>query len=230
MKPLLRSQRTLADLAYQQIRKSIIAMEFMPGQMIYETEIAQMLAVSRTPVREAFMLLKNEGMVEIIPQKGIRVSLISQRKVDEICFVRKALELTALEQAAELWDEEKPECMELLKTVNEELSVEQKNMFSEDPREFLRSNERFHLLILGLLQNDTLLEIYKELSEYLNRARYFETLLPRHRENVLQQHMDILDALRKRDRERLREVFCKHIDREVISKRCKEEYAQFFSE
>ena len=106
--PIARKQTTLAEMAYEQIYNSIIKLVFLPGQMIYETEVAEMLQVSRTPVREAIMLLKSQGMVDILPQKGIRVSLISRKRLQNSSFVRISLEKSALDELLERWDPDSP--------------------------------------------------------------------------------------------------------------------------
>lgn len=70
MKKLVNIGNTLADKACEAIREAIVTLKFKPGQFIYETQIANMLGVSRTPIREAIKQLKMREMVEISPSKG----------------------------------------------------------------------------------------------------------------------------------------------------------------
>src|SRR5262245_27443007 len=96
---LLRSndnRSTLGGQAYETLREAIITLQLEPGKMIYETELAQELGISRTPVREAFRLLLREQLIDVLPQKGARVELISLRKVEETRSVREFLEINAL--------------------------------------------------------------------------------------------------------------------------------------
>src|SRR5579875_1929969 len=89
------SRKTLGEGAYQEIRNAIISLQLKPGQMISENELATSLGVSRTPIREALLMLNREALVEILPQRGARVAHINEHKVQEARFVRESLEVSA---------------------------------------------------------------------------------------------------------------------------------------
>src|SRR3954468_21043604 len=87
--------------AYAALREAIVAMELPPGARLSENELAARLGVSRTPVREALIRLRDEQLVEIAPQRGTFVTPISVRGVLDAQFVREALECAAVRLAAE---------------------------------------------------------------------------------------------------------------------------------
>jgi DNA-binding GntR family transcriptional regulator len=92
--------RPAASQIFGFIRDAIISMEFLPGQMISETALAQQFGVSRTPVREALIQLSNIGFVEVLPQRGTYVSKLSMEKILEARFIREALEVAVVTQLA----------------------------------------------------------------------------------------------------------------------------------
>src|SRR3954469_813398 len=89
---------------YGALRQAIVSTELEPGRQISENEIADMLGVSRTPVREALARLRDDQLVQIVPQLGTFVSRISVSGVDDAQFLREALECSAVRLAAERAD------------------------------------------------------------------------------------------------------------------------------
>ncbi len=79
---------------------NIIKLHLTPGSAISEAEIADRLAVSRTPIREAFIRLVEDGLLETYPQKGSIISLIDIEQAEEMRFVRKIIEKAILKEPA----------------------------------------------------------------------------------------------------------------------------------
>lgn len=84
---------TVTSNTYELIRHEIMQLKFKPGQVLSEKDIALMLGVSRTPVRESFIRLERQGVLHIYPQRGTYVSKISQTRILEERFFRETLEL-----------------------------------------------------------------------------------------------------------------------------------------
>src|SRR5213078_2267519 len=89
---------------YEALRDAIISTELEPGRQVSENEIADKLGVSRTPVREALARLRDDQLVQIVPQLGTFVSPISVAGVDDAQFLREALECSAVRLAAQRAD------------------------------------------------------------------------------------------------------------------------------
>src|ERR671936_1621606 len=85
---------------YAALRDAIVRAELEPGRRLSENELASWLGVSRTPIREALVRLRDERLVEIVPQLGTFVSRISPQAVADAQFVREALECAAVRAAA----------------------------------------------------------------------------------------------------------------------------------
>src|SRR5215212_1671766 len=89
------------DQVYVALREAIVSAELEPGRRLSENELADALGVSRTPVREALVRLRDERLVAIVPQLGTFVTLISPEAVADAAFVREALECSATRPSTE---------------------------------------------------------------------------------------------------------------------------------
>src|SRR3954452_10808471 len=90
------------DQVYLALRDAIVSAELAPGRRLSENELADRLGVSRTPVREALVRLRDDRLVSIVPQLGTFVTLIGVDAVADAHFVREALECNAIRIAAQL--------------------------------------------------------------------------------------------------------------------------------
>ncbi|HWR40703.1 MAG TPA: GntR family transcriptional regulator [Patescibacteria group bacterium] len=93
--------RTLADMLYDAVRAAILSGELLPGSRLRETELAERMHVSRTPVREALCRLESEGMIEYIPRRGMVIRGFSDQEVRELFALRLALEPVVVEQGTD---------------------------------------------------------------------------------------------------------------------------------
>ena len=93
------AQESTREYVCRLLRTNILHLNLLPGSSVAEKDIAEILAVSRTPVREAFIKLAQEGVLEIIPQKGSYVSLIDPEQVEEMKFCRSSLEKEVIKLA-----------------------------------------------------------------------------------------------------------------------------------
>jgi DNA-binding GntR family transcriptional regulator len=97
---LLERPQLLTDLAYERLREGIVAGELKLGQQVSEAQLAQRLGISKTPVREALVRLKMEGLVDIQPQRGTFVFRLTPEQVGQLCRYRAMIETAALREAA----------------------------------------------------------------------------------------------------------------------------------
>ena len=92
-----KSESSVQSAVYNALRNNIMTLQLKPGTVMSTQEIAQKLDVSRTPVREAFIRLQRDGLLDIYPQKETLVSKIDIQKVDQERFVRESLECANLD-------------------------------------------------------------------------------------------------------------------------------------
>lgn len=211
MKPpnLFRRRLSLGDQIYDQMRERIVTLEWEPGRMLYENELSERLGVSRTPVREAIRRLADEELVDVLPQRGTRIALISARKVKEIQFIRELLETGAFREAARLWD---PECH---RTVREKLAAsleaQARAAKAGDLPAFFRHDEAFHRLIMGVVGNETLLVVINKMRAHLNRVRFLSLMDDRDEARILAEHEALLEAVESGEEERTVRLLKAHI-------------------
>lgn len=94
------AETPVSQRVYEHIREQIIALSWAPGRRLSEKDVAAEIGVSKTPVREAFIRLSEEGLIEIRPKSGSYVSEISFEKVYESLMLRRAIEIAVVREAA----------------------------------------------------------------------------------------------------------------------------------
>jgi DNA-binding GntR family transcriptional regulator len=224
------NRNTLGKAAYTKIREEIITLNFKPGQMLSESELAAALGVSRTPIREAFLNLLQEELLEILPQRGARVALISVKKVEEARFVRESLEISAFKSVARNWDADDLRYKEIQAKAFELIEKQHKAALKGESIEFMQHDETFHQLFLELVENQTLISVVSQMRGHLNRMRYLELKTPNHMENVVSQHQTILKAVFSKNEEKTEKLLLHHFSHkqdelpEVIEK-----YSEYFT-
>ena len=206
---LVTRRHSLGDQIYDRLREQIVNLEFVPGQMLYENELSERLGVSRTPVREAIRLLANEGLVDVLPQRGTRVTLISVRKVKEVQFIREQLETGAFREAAKQWDPERHRPVR--ERLGACLKVQEKAVRESDLPAFFRHDEEFHRLIMGVTGNETLLLLINQMRAHLNRVRFLSLLDDRDEARILEEHASLLAAVESGEEQRTAKLLMAHI-------------------
>ncbi|WP_163511387.1 GntR family transcriptional regulator [Fodinicola acaciae] len=152
------------DVAYQAIRNSIITGVDEPGALLSENERALSLGLSRTPVREALLLLAHEGLVEVRPQSGTYVSAIDPSLVRQAQFIREAVETASLAQcAANFTAEHEKELRRIL---------DAQDRCTGNREDFYPLDEEFHRTLLDIAGHGTAWLTVSGAKAHLDRVRY----------------------------------------------------------
>lgn len=129
----------LTDTAYQGILSKIIDLDYSPGEKISEKRIEKDLNIGRTPVREAILHLKQQGLINVVPQSGTYVSLIELNRVSDALDVRRDIELSILQQAS------KKDFAEIEQNRLNQLIEEEKNAVKDQNiSDFFKYYDSFH--------------------------------------------------------------------------------------
>lgn len=187
---------SLVDAAYAQMRQLILDNVWPPGHRALEQEAALALGMSRTPVREAIMRLRNEGLVEVIPRHGLRVLPVSPTDMREIYQILTALEC----MAAELLAQRKPSDAELKPLVDANKAMD-KALKADDLDAWAAADERFHAHFLELAGNRQLQATVLNYWDRAHRARMFTLRLRPKPVNSTKEHMQMVERLRAGDAE-----------------------------
>jgi DNA-binding GntR family transcriptional regulator len=204
------ARRGAIDGVYERIRKKVLDSELAPGSQILEQELAVMLGVSRTPVREAVIRLHNEGLLEIIPRHGVRIVPIAVSDMREIYDVLislepRAAELLALRGAS-------PKELRQLEVCCERMTDA---LARDEMEEWALADEEFHLGIVRLSGNRRLADIVLNCWDQVHRARYFTLRLRKHPHpsKSIEEHYEIIEAIRRGDAKAASDIYRRHRDR-----------------
>lgn len=200
----------LGQQAYQILREMIITLQFKPGQTIYETEIANMLNISRTPTRDAFQLLISEGLVEVLPQRTKRIVSIAESKVKESVFVRLSLENSAFKLVAGNW-KDSDRYAQAEKQIQRILDEQRNASAEQDVKQFLQLDEAFHTTILQLAGNETLLSVVYQMRGHLNRFRFLAMKELKQTGHLIEEHEKLLAYLKGREKNKIERLLEQHI-------------------
>lgn len=207
--PMLVQGAAVGPQLHHLLRDAIIRGDIAPGSRISETEIASAYAVSRQPVREAFIKLAEEMLVEVRPQRGTFVTLISVPAVLTARFIREAVESDIARRVAETAD---AATMAIL----DARMADQHALPPDAPGEaFMRVDEEFHRALAELAGQAAVADHLEELKIHMNRVRHISAR-QFSRERLIAQHAEVVEAIRAQDPTRAEAAIRAHL-REIAA-------------
>ncbi|SFA53125.1 DNA-binding transcriptional regulator, GntR family [Paracoccus halophilus] len=204
------AQKPLVEQAYQQIREKIIRLQFLPGQYLNEAAICEKLGLGRTPVHQALQLLQLEGLIEILPRKGVVVQpdgVLEIRKIlDSRLIIEPELARMAAEHAAsdEISETDLADLVALAEAPDEMLEP-------PDIDGFIASDRAFHRKINECSGNHILGEFATGLHERCCRFWYLNLWQTLNVEVSKNKHIDIAKAVLSGDGDAAAEAMRSHI-------------------
>ena len=198
---------TLTARVYETLRDAIVSGELGAGSRHSIYELADVLAVSRTPVREALLKLADQGIVRFERNRGVVILKTTAEDLEEIFAVRLLLEVPATRRATQLMrDDELAELRAALRRLGD-ASVTPEH----DVRERLRRDAQFHRVLLGAARNRRLVEMVDALRD-LQIVRAVTTVgVTGHPEPIFRDHQEILRRVEQRDPAGAAEAMAAHI-------------------
>jgi DNA-binding GntR family transcriptional regulator len=176
------------------IRDAIVRLEIPPGALIDKSALCERLGVSRFPVSEALGRLAEDGFVEILPQRGTRVTLINIADCREAMFIRRALESDSVRTIALQGDRA------LLNAIRSNVAAQHAAMKTDDRIAFHALDLALHDLLLDALGFERVKTAVYAARAKLDRMRLF-LCTPQRQASTIAEHERILEALRARDPE-----------------------------
>lgn len=186
MSPPLRLERPqlLTDLVGERIREAIVRGELKLGEQVSEAQLAQRMDVSKTPVREALLRLKSDGLVEVHPQRGTYVFRLDPDQVGQLCRYRAMVETAALREAM---DADAPAlAADMARLVAEMKKAER----ARDLQALARIDMDFHWLFFSHCPNGYLRSGYEVIRSQLVALRYRSPIT-----NAVSSHQVLVDAV-----------------------------------
>lgn len=197
--------RTMQEIVYNTIKERILAGHYKAGQRLVTNDLAMELGVSRMPVREALQRLEAAtGLLSRIPHKGAVVNAISQDDILEVFCIRAVLESLAARMACLNLEENQ---IDHLEAINREIIDVGHTI---DEQGFLSLNAKFHEPIWQAAKAPRLVGMLRSLYDASRGYRYISLKLPGRFEEIVEEHAQIVVALRGRDPDVVERVVKEH--------------------
>ncbi|KOV88045.1 GntR family transcriptional regulator [Streptomyces flaveolus] len=187
------------------LRAALIAGELRPGEVYSAPSLAARFGVSATPVREAMLDLAKEGLVDTVPNKGFRVTAVSDRQLDEYTHIRALIEIPTVVDLARTADRVS---LEALRPAAREIVTA---AVAGDLIAYVEADTRFHLGLLALAGNAHLVEVVADLRK---RSRLYGLTALVEAGRLLasaEEHLELLDALLERDAKGVHTIMTRHL-------------------
>lgn len=204
------SGTTSRDKAIMDIRTMILTGELKPNQRVTEKTVADRLAISRTPVREAFRELVQMGLLTSEAYKSVRVAEINLTSVREIYELRAKLEPFAAELAASRIDQQG---LQRLEELNDQLGRP-----GQPVERIAKINDQFHLAIAEATQNSTLVATIADLRSRVSGFRIAFHYHPMLVEESVSEHIKIISALSTGSAEAAKAAMSSHVKIDITSR------------
>jgi DNA-binding GntR family transcriptional regulator len=200
----------LRDVAFQKLRQAILRGELTPGQRLMEIQLAEQLGVSRTPVREAIRMLEQDGLAVMIPRRGAVVAKISGKNLKDVLEVRLALEELAVQLSCLRMEEEDFAALAEANRAFAETAV------GDDIVKMAEADEHFHDIIYKASDNARLVQLEMQMREQMYRFRIEHLKEKSKRNQLVEGHREIMEALRRRDSDGATKAIRSHIKAQEI--------------
>lgn len=200
-----KARQSLADIAYEELKFRIITLVYEPGSYLNEAKLSDDLEIGRTPIHHAVRRLTHEGLIEMIPRKGLIVKPISLQEVGEIIDLRLVNEVYCAGQASEKMTTVAAQELEAI--LNEAENYAQHG----DIQSQMMLDRRFHDKIAQTAGNQVLAEILRNLHERSMRIWFVSLNNETHADRVRGDHWDILNALKSGERSIAEDAMRRHI-------------------
>jgi DNA-binding GntR family transcriptional regulator len=191
------------EVVYAELKRQILSLELSPGQRLKESELAEELRVSRTPLREAIKLLLAEDLLEPLPTGGVVVPKLAVRDIGELYTCRAALEAIQATDATRKASEDDLAAMSAIVDRNALLVG-----FADDA---MTLGHSLHELIGKVADNTWVGRLHEQVDGHMTRYRQLTNSTQDRRDQALEEHRAIVTAITTRDPEKAAEVARDHV-------------------
>jgi DNA-binding GntR family transcriptional regulator len=187
--PRLDRSRHAAPQVVDYLRERIIDLELAPGTLLSRSDLAARFGLSQTPVRDALMLLAEEGLVEIYPQHKTVVSRIDIRSAEQAHFLRRAIELEVVRTLAEARD------AALARRLRATIARQKALLEAGDYGEFARTDLLFHRQMYEAAGVPDLWDLVRRRSGHIDRLRRLHLPTPGKASDIVREHARIVETI-----------------------------------
>lgn len=200
------SGKSVREAVYDALKQAIISGKITRGTRIVETEYAEMLHISRTPLREALRKLQDDGLLEYVANKGVFVKSFTLEDIEEIYTIRNSLEMLTIPHIIK---NAKQSDIDYLNMLLEEIDHLMQHGSLED---LLRVSRVFHTYIIGISKLERVIASIRYQEEYINNFSLISIQKESRKLEAQEEHYKIVECIVKRDEKGLMEIVQRHIE------------------
>lgn len=194
--------------AYEWIKDGITSGRLKPEEPLSENRLSKEIQISRTPIREALMVLEQEGYVKLLPSKGAFVTKISLEDVKEIYDIRKLLEpFVALSAVFRIPDSEIQKLEDLWNSIKKRLDSGEVIKWTE----LAKADKDFHFTLIRYSSNKRVKQMLTSCHAQIERFQSLSAESFADIENTIQQHVILVTLLKQKDADKLSQTLYEHI-------------------
>ena len=211
------------EMVYRTLRDEILSMELKPGTVITTQDTATRLGVSRTPVREAFIRLQRECLLDISPQKATVVAPIDLNRVYQERFVRESLEIENLKKFIPAATETTILTMQL--NVAQQIDAMREKRYED----YIELDNEFHQIAFRETGESLGLDIVRQMNGHYGRMRLLTAWEENIALNAIEEHTRFIGYIKEKDLERAQELIRTHLQNLwIVEKKLREQWSDYF--
>ncbi len=218
-----RARGSSRDYVYDTIKSQIMKGDIAPGTKLSEKEISEILSVSRTPVREAFLKLNQEELLGVFPQIGTIVTKIDLKLVEEGRFVRENIEKAIVTEAVETMKDDD------LILLESNLTLQEFSLKKGSFERLFELDDEFHQILYKSCGKNRTWDMVKRMNIQFDRLRLLRLSVNHDWEIVVSQHRKIFEAIDSKNVDLAEESLIEHLRLVDVEKdTLKQEHPEFF--
>lgn len=201
----------LRDVVFNTLREAILKGELKSGERLMELHLADQLGVSRTPIREAIRMLEQEGLAVTVPRKGAQVARMTEKEMEDVLIIRDTLDQLAVRLACDNITDEQ------LRSLQSARRSFENSIKSGKLKKIAEADVTFHDVIYKASDNTKLENMLNNLREQMYRYRFEYLKRDKSYPTLLQEHQEIVEAIRNKDKDLAASVMSRHVLNQAVA-------------
>ena len=197
----------LSQQVYVRLKSAILNGSFALGERLSTDELAKHFEVSVMPVRDALKLLEVDGLVQIMPRRGVFVTEVKPETVKEIFQIRRIIERAAIENLAEIT----PTLIDSLQKKLTQMGSLRKGQIYPEYAQYVQLDAQFHNLIVSIAGNQQLLQLYEGLHWPIQLVLVLSHSHSQRAQQTALEHAEVIEAIIAKDVERAQQALTVHL-------------------
>lgn len=215
-----------SETIYEILEREIVSLGIKPGEALGENQLGERFSVSRTPVRAALRRLSDRGLVEILPYKGTRAALLSLQEIQQMIYMRVAVESAVLCDFLPLAE---PIVMEKLRYIIRKQTVLLQGAFTSG--QFYELDSQLHEVWFSRTGNMRLWEMIRQSQVHYTRFRMLDIVAQQQYRDIVSEHEALFLAIERKDEGQIRALIKTHLYGGLtrLTPRIHREFADYFT-